>query len=274
MAPRLIRKPPFSLLLWLCAILLAGVVFAAPLRADEPAAPAAPATQPAAVPKPGTQVAQNFQTKTGGYQYLFFLPQDYGTDPAKAWPLVLFLHGSGERGTNVEDVKKHGPPKIVEAGKQFTFILVSPQCPSEKHWDAATLEALIEDVQARYHVDPDRIYVTGLSMGGYGTWDLVRHYPDRFAAIVPICGGGDPQSVKAFAHVPVWAFHGEDDPTVPIKRSEEMVDALKAAGDPEVKFTRYPGVGHNSWVKAYQDPELYEWLLSHKRQPAPQGDKK
>jgi predicted peptidase len=261
------------------AALSAVLAFAGSLRADETAQPAtqpaAPSTQPAAsaAPKPGTQTAQSFQTRVG-YEYLFYLPQEYDADQAKVWPLVLFLHGSGERGTNVQDVKKHGPPKLVEAGKQFPFILVSPQCPPGKWWDAYTLDALIDDIAAKYHVDPDRTYVTGLSMGGFGTWDLVRHYPNKFAAIVPVCGGGDPQFVKAYAHVPVWAFHGEDDHTVPIKRSEEMIDALKAAGDPEVKFTRYPGVGHDSWVKAYDDPELYEWLLSHKREPAPQGERK
>ncbi len=257
------------------AILFACVAFAASVRAEDPTQPAVPSTQPAAstAPTPGTQTAQHFETKTG-YEYLLYLPPEYDKAQAKAWPLVLFLHGSGERGTKIEDVKKHGPPKLVGAGRQFPFILISPQCPPGKWWDAATLEALVEDVQAKYHVDPDRVYATGLSMGGFGTWDLVRHYPRKFAAIVPICGGGDPQFVKAYAHVPVWAFHGEEDHTVPIKRSEEMVDALKAAGDPEVKFTHYPGVGHDSWVKAYDDPELYEWLLSHKRQPAPQGEKK
>ena len=256
------------------SVLLVGT-FAAPLRADEPAKPPAPATQPTAnvAPKPGEQTAQHFETKVG-YDYLLYLPGDYDPSQAKAWPLMLFMHGSGERGTDIEVVKKHGPPKLVAAGKQFPFILVSPQCPPNKWWEADTLVALLDDIQAKYHVDPDRIYVTGLSMGGFGTWDLVRHYPDKFAAIVPICGGGDPQFVKRYAHVPVWVFHGEDDHTVPIKRSEEMVDALKNAGDPEVKFTRYPGVGHDSWVKAYDDPELYEWLLSHKRQPAPEGERK
>ena len=206
-------------------------------------------------------------------KYLLYLPQDYDKDAGKAWPLVLFLHGSGERGTDLEAVKKHGPPKLVAEGKQFPFILVSPQCPPEQWWDPFVLKGLLDDVQAKYHVDPDRVYVTGLSMGGFGTWDLARHYPDKFAAIAPICGGGDPQFVQALAHMPAWVFHGEDDPAVPIRRSEEMVDALKKAGDPEVKFTRYPGVGHDSWVKAYNDPELYEWLLSHKREAAPKTGK-
>jgi len=199
-------------------------------------------------------------------KYLLYLPQGYDKNADRAWPLVLFLHGSGERGADLGVVKKHGPPKLVSQGKHFPFILVSPQCPADQSWDPTTLNGLLDDVQAKYHVDPDRVYLTGLSMGGFGAWDLARSYPHKFAAIAPICGGGDPQFVKNIAHIPAWVFHGEDDPVVPIRRSEEMVDALKKAGDREVKFTHYPKVGHDSWVKAYDDPELYQWLLSHKRE--------
>ena len=206
-------------------------------------------------------------------KYLLYLPQDYGKEAGKAWPLVLFLHGSGERGTDLEVVKKHGPPKLVAQGKEFPFILVSPQCPPEQWWDPYVLGGLLDEVQNKYHVDPDRVYCTGLSMGGFGTWDLARAYPGRFAAVVPVCGGGDPMFARSLAHTPVWAFHGEDDPVVPIHRTEEMVDAVKKTGNPEVKFTHYPKVGHDSWVKAYDDPELYEWLLSHKRDAAQKAEK-
>ena len=123
-------------------------------------------------------------------------------------------------------------------------------------------------MRSKYSVDPDRIYLTGLSMGGYGTWQMVTRYPDLFAAIVPICGGGDPNRVQRIAKVPTWVFHGEDDRTVPIKRSEEMVEAMKAAGATDIQFTRYPNTGHDSWTKAYNDPKLYEWLLSHRRTPS------
>jgi predicted peptidase len=254
------------------AVLTAGLALLPLARAADPAEPAQPgrpSTQPTAQPaaQPGGQTAQSFEMKQE-LKYLLYLPQDYGKEANKAWPLVLFLHGSGERGTDLEVVKKHGPPKLVAEGKQFPFILVSPQCPPNQWWDSIVLKGLVDDVQTRCHVDPDRVYVTGLSMGGFGTWDLARHYPQKFAAIAPICGGGDPQFARNLAHMPAWVFHGEDDHTVPIQRSEEMVEALKKAGDTDVKFTRYPGVGHDSWVKAYDDPQLYEWLLSHKRDPA------
>jgi predicted peptidase len=196
--------------------------------------------------------------------YLLFLPEGY--DQAdKRWPLVLFLHGSGESGSDLEKVKIHGPPKIVETKKDFPFILVSPQCPSPRvGWDPATLKALLDDVLANYKVDPERIYLTGLSMGGYGSWRLAAFAPNRFAAVVPICGGGNPADAPRIKHVPIWVFHGAKDKTVPLKNSQEMVDALKAAGA-DVKFTVYPEAGHDSWTATYDNPELWEWLLKQKR---------
>jgi predicted peptidase len=220
-----------------------------------------------APPKPGQQAPQSFETKVA-LNYLLYLPEDYGKEQGKKFPLVLFLHGSGERGSDVKLVAKHGPPKLVAAGKDFPFILVSPQCSAGEGWDPATLKRLLDDVRSKYSVDPDRIYLTGLSMGGFGTWQMAMRYPNLFAAIVPICGGGDANRVKAIAKIPTWVFHGEDDPTVPIKRSEEMVEAMKNAGATDIHFTRYPKTGHDSWTKAYNDPKLYEWLLGHKRTEA------
>jgi predicted peptidase len=197
-------------------------------------------------------------------KYLLYLPKDY--DAKSAWPLMLFLHGAGERGDDLDVVKKHGPPKLIEAGKEFPFIVVSPQCSGNRWWEPFDLAALLDEIVAKYKVDRDRIYLTGLSMGGFGTWALATYQPDRFAAIVPICGGGDPARVRRIKHIPTWVFHGGKDPTVPLAMSEKMVDALKKAGG-DVKFTVYPNAAHDSWTQAYDSPELYDWLLKQKRVP-------
>ena len=194
--------------------------------------------------------------------YLLYLPSDY--DKEKSWPLMLFLHGAGERGDDLELVKKHGPPKLIAAGKDFPFIVVSPQCPKGRWWEPMELVALLDEISGKYKVDPDRIYVTGLSMGGFGSWRLAAYAPERLAAIAPICGGGETYWTKEFAHLPVWAFHGAKDTGVPLERSQAMVDALKRSGG-EPKFTIYPDAGHDSWSAAYDDPELYKWLLAQKR---------
>ena len=204
-------------------------------------------------------------------KYLLYLPKDYEQKPA--WPLLLFLHGSGEKGDDLNLVKKHGPPKLIEEGKEFPFIVVSPQCPSRKSWEPFELSALLDEMVEKYKVDQDRIYVTGLSMGGFGTWALAAHTPNRFAAIVPICGGGDPNRVRRLAHIPVWVFHGAKDPTVPLEMSQKMVEALKKSGG-NPKFTIYPEAGHDSWTEAYNDPQLYEWLLQQKRMPKKPEDSK
>jgi predicted peptidase len=195
--------------------------------------------------------------------YLLYLPEGYDKN-GKSWPLLLFLHGAGESGNDLAKIKKHGPPKLIEAGKDFPFIVVSPQ--SERFgWDPQTLNALLDDIVAHYKVDQDRIYVTGLSMGGFGTWALAAAHPDRFAAIVPICGGGNRSDARRLKDLPIWVFHGAKDKTVPPSRSESMVKALKAAGAPEVRFTLYPEAGHDSWTETYDNPEVYQWLLQHSR---------
>jgi predicted peptidase len=227
---------------------------------------------PAAEPQVG-QHAQKFE-KAPNFKldYLLYLPADYNKEADKKWPLMLFLHGSGERGMDVNKVKVHGPPKIVEAEPDSAlakqFIVVSPQCPEGRWWKTDELSALLDEVQAKYHVDVDRVYLTGLSMGGFGTWDLASKTPERFAAIVPMCGGGTPSSADRLKSIPIWVFHGDADKSVPVKRSEEMVAALKAVGA-DVKFTEYPGVGHDCWTQSYANPELYTWLLSHKRGEKP-----
>jgi predicted peptidase len=199
-------------------------------------------------------------------KYLLYLPQDY--DVQDNWPLLLFLHGGGERGDDLEQLKIHGPPKLIAAGKQFPMIIVSPQCPKDERWQSVTLLALLDDLCEKYKVDQDRIYLSGLSMGGFALWGLAFDAPDRFAALAPICGGGEPASAKDIKHVAVWAFHGELDEGVPLRRTLEMIDALKNEGA-EPKLTVLPGVGHISWPAVYDDPAFYDWLLAQKRQPNP-----
>jgi len=205
-------------------------------------------------------------TKAVDLDYLLFLPQGYGRDPEKKWPLMLFLHGAGERGDRLELVKKHGPPKLVEQQPDFPFIVVSPQCPAGSWWPDKLddLSALLDEVEADYAVDSHRIYLTGLSMGGYGTWSLAQDQPERFAAIVPICGGGSRALARRLKDLPVWVFHGAQDKTVPPEESEKMVAAIERAGG-SPRLTIYPDAGHDSWTETYDNPELYEWLLSNVR---------
>jgi predicted peptidase len=200
--------------------------------------------------------------------YLLYLPTDY--DKKASSPLLLFLHGAGERGDNLDLVKMHGPPKLIEEGKSFPFIVVSPQCPKNRWWPSQVVQltALVDEIVAKYKVDQDRIYVTGLSMGGFGTWSLAAYTPERFAAIVPICGGGDVIMTRFMPHLPVWAFHGAKDPVVPVRRSEQMIEALKKRND-QVKLTIYPDALHDSWTATYSNPDVYDWLLQQKRKPKP-----
>jgi len=195
--------------------------------------------------------------------YLIYLPEDYRTHK-RVWPLVLFLHGAGERGANIELVKRHGPPKLAAAGRQFPFILVSPQCPVDEYWSVSVLKALLDRILAKYRVDRSRIYLTGISMGGNGTWRMAMAYPDLFAALAPVCGWGDSTRVAPLTAIPVWAFHGRKDQVVAFERGESMVTALTAAGG-NVKFTVYPEAGHDSWTETYDNPELYGWLMEQKK---------
>src|SRR5262249_54165111 len=154
-------------------------------------------------------------------------------------------HGAGERGDDLQLVKKHGPPKLIDEGKDFPFVVISPQSPKERSWRPHELMALVDEIVARRKIDQDRIYVTGLSMGGFGTWALAAYSPDRFAAIAPICGGGDTSAARRLTKVPVWAFHGAKDAVVPLKRSEDMVEAVKNSGG-DARLTVYPDANHDS----------------------------
>lgn len=195
-------------------------------------------------------------------EYLLYLPDGYESDTTKKWPLMLFLHGAGEQGTDLSKVKKHGPAMHVDQGKKYPFILVSPQ--AQRGWKSEMLYNLLVSISKEKRVDPDRIYLSGLSMGGFGTWDLAIKHPELFAAIVPICGGGDSKDIWKLRHMPVWCFHGAKDEIVPLVSSEKMVNALKKYNS-NVQFTVYPDVWHDSWVKAYEDPNLYQWLSKQEK---------
>lgn len=216
-------------------------------------------------PPAPAQQAKTFEQKittTAKLNYLLSLPADYEKSK-DSWPLVLFLHGAGESGSDLNKVKIHGPPKLVETRGPFPFILVSPQSPG-RGWNPEVLNALVDSLIKEHRVDKNRVYLTGLSMGGYGSWTLAAAYPDKFAALAPICGGGNPADASKLARLPIWVFHGAKDSVVPLKRSEEMVDALKAAGG-NPKFTVYPEAQHDSWTETYDNPEFYQWLLAQKR---------
>lgn len=208
------------------------------------------------------QTTHNFQkeiTKTLTANYLLYLPKDYAESENK-FPLVLFLHGAGERGTDLEKVKTHGLPKLINEGKEFPFIVVSPQCSEDKVWSTDILSALLDEIETNYLVDKNRIYVTGLSMGGNGTWSLAIAQPKRFAAIAPVCGWNMPSDACRLKDMAIWVFHGAKDNVIPIESSEFMVERLKSCGS-DVKFTIYPEANHNSWTETYNNEELYKWFL-------------
>jgi predicted peptidase len=228
--------------------------------------------------------------KTVGYRYLLHVPDEAAYAPRKRWPLLLFLHGIGERGAAPWAVAKNGPPRLL-AGRAKrrgafrrhsdaaadllaeNFIVVSPQCARGETWDADTLLALLDEVSATQRVDPRRVYLTGLSMGGFGTWALAIRNPERFAAAVPVCGGGlgvnamalSPRKKSVLRRLPFWAFHGAKDRIVPLAASASMVAAMKENGVKQVRFTVYPEAGHDSWTATYANRKLYEWLLAQRR---------
>lgn len=207
-------------------------------------------------------------------KYLLFLPDNYKPAGTNRWPAILFLHGIGESGTNVWVTTVHGPIKFIEKHPDFPFILISPQCPVEQKWDDQIVLKILDEVEDRYAIDTNRIYLTGLSMGGYGVWSLATTYPERFAAVAPISGGGDTLGfiictstgrAKFLKNLPFWAFHGAKDTTVSVSESERMINALKNFGCADVKLTIYPEAKHDAWTRTYDNPELYEWFLEHDR---------
>lgn len=219
------------------------------------------------------QHAQSFSAtiqKKVELQYLLFLPKSYSASSETRWPLIVFLHGAGERGTNVQLVAVHGPPKLVGQNPDFPFVVLSPQCPEGSTWSLETLNALLDNVLAHHAIDPKRVYLTGLSMGGFGSWAWAAANPGRFAAVAPICGGGEPLPVRlasgtrreTLKRLPIWAFHGAKDNVVALAESQRMVDAYLSIGN-HPQLTVYPDAGHDSWTETYNNPALFEWFRQH-----------
>jgi len=229
---------------------------------------------------------KRFYKNTDGnaWPYRFLKPMDLQKD--QCYPLVILLHGIGERGDDNEAQLKWGAKKFAtdENRAKYPCFLAVPQCPISDFWASAlrdlsrdfkmseeptqalrmTLE-LVGTLQDEFpQIDPDRLYITGLSMGGFGTWEAIQRKPDLFAAAVPICGGGDVSKAALLTKIPIWIFHGSEDQLVNPKWSRDMVEAIRNAGG-NPKYTEYPDVGHHSWVNAYSDPELFRWLFGQKK---------
>jgi predicted peptidase len=217
------------------------------------------------VPSMGQTAQKKMKTSIQAeVNYLMFLPKEYSKEGNPS-PMIVFLHGSGERGNDLDKVKAWGPPSIVEKNPDFPFVVLSPQCPDGQWWNSYLLKGMIDDVLANYNIDKSRIYLTGLSMGGYGAWDLATTYPDYFAALAPICGGGNPSLAFQLKDIPVWVFHGKKDDAVPEQQSAQMVEALKKI-DADVVYTVLPEGGHvDAWVYAYGDAGLFDWFLQHQK---------
>jgi predicted peptidase len=216
-----------------------------------------------------TQVSQHFEAQimqTVRLDYLVYLPPGYGDDPTQRWPLILYLHGAGGRGSDLESVKRNGIPYNLEHGQALPFMVISPQCPADSHWTLhiEALNALLSDVVARYRVDETRVCITGISLGGAGTWMLAGVYPERFAAIAPISARIVPLPLTRLKDLPIWAFHGDTDDLIPVSEAKRTVEALKAIGG-NVNLTIYPDGGHELSAQVYNNSELYEWFLNQKR---------
>lgn len=197
------------------------------------------------------------------YEHVVRVPKEYDADPQARHPLIILLHGSDGSRPDVATVGRNDIAAFADAHPDFPFILVSPACRWREWWSPDDLGALLDEVTKRYRVDADRVYLTGLSMGGFGAWSLAADQPERFAAVVPICGGGDPGDAERMTRLPIWIFHGDADASVPVRLSLDMFTALTAAGG-KPRLTIYGGVDHGSWARTYANPDLYAWLLEHR----------
>lgn len=204
---------------------------------------------------------------TENLQYYLYYPKDYDKNEEEDFGLLLFLHGGGESGAELEEIKKNGPPKLLVEGKEFPFLVLAPQNPHKrKWWNIHAVNQLLDEIVATNRVDPNRIYLTGLSRGGSAAWDLAVQYPKKWAALAVVCG----MAPVPYAHwidkkLPIWVFHGDSDEVIPVAESDAMVSKLKEMGY-DVSYTKYEGVGHNSWSRAYTMDELYEWMENQKRE--------
>ncbi|MER2490483.1 prolyl oligopeptidase family serine peptidase [Catenovulum sediminis] len=195
--------------------------------------------------------------------YLLYKPVDAAQ---KQQALLLFLHGGGEGGDNPQAIKKHGPPKLIAEGKAFPFYVLAPQNPYKNgFWDDQAVYELLQKVIAEHNIDPTKIYLSGMSRGGYGAWRLAMNYPNIFAAMAVVCGASVPKAYAAkVKHIPIKLFHGEKDQVIPVSETIEMYNALTAL-NADVTLTVYPEADHDSWTQTYQEDALYDWFLSHSR---------
>jgi predicted peptidase len=200
-------------------------------------------------------------------RYYLYEAENTHSSPTAKFPLLVFLHGGGESGDNLEMVKTHGIPKLIAEGKTFPFYVLAPLNEGEKKfWDDVLIMNLIDSIIKIYPIDNSRIYLTGMSRGGYGAWRLALNNPGRFAALAVVCGASAPyEYARWITDIPIWVFHGAKDQSISISVSERMVEALKLAGA-EVSFTIYPETGHDAWTETYANPGLYEWFLKQKRE--------
>ena len=201
------------------------------------------------------------------HRYVVYVPRDY--DASKKWPVILFLHGAGERGSEGLSQSDVGIGRAIRfMPDRYPAVVVMPQCLPNQRWSDGMLDMAVKALDKtlmEFSTDVNRLYLTGLSMGGYGSFLLASQGPGRFAAVVPICGGGNPAEMgPKLKDIPMWVFHGDADTAVPVQRSRDMVEAIKNAGSTKVKYTEYPGVPHNSWDKAYSEKEMTDWLFAQK----------
>jgi predicted peptidase len=215
-------------------------------------------------PAPGKQVEQTFKTSDSSeVRYLLYLPEEYTA--GSAMPVMLFLHGRGESNGPLNVVAKWGPPQLVARGEKLPYVIVSPQCPKEDNWSSPTQQSrlieLLDSIVNKFGGNKNRIYLTGLSMGGSGSWRLAADHPKKFAAVVPICGRGKIEDADKLKDLPIWVFCGDQDGV--FKSNQELVDAILKAGSQSVRFTSLENVGHNSWSAAYASPDLYSWFDKH-----------
>ena len=280
LAAKFTMKKKLLILFFLCFFMVSKTVFSHDI----------------AVPTPGKQVVQSIElpastsiwdfgegirnigeprpldkTKMDTLRYWLYLPKDYETQAqADGAPLLLFLHGAGERGDTPEDivkVKVHGPPRLLDNpafAKRVPCVTVSPQCKNGFAWSPAQLMLLLDHIEENYQIDKSRIYVSGISMGSFGTWMCLNEAPQRFAAAVAVCGTAKPEWAERLVDIPIWLFHGDRDILVMLDSLQVMVDAIRSAGGRKILFTVYEGVGHDSWTKTYNNPLIYDWLFQQK----------
>ena len=232
-----------------------------------------------------SETSQRMSRRVGDQQLNYLIQKPATDPPTGGWPLLLFLHGYGECGDNLSKVKKHGPPKLIQQYDELKrCVVISPQCPRDSWWRIETLKVLVDEfIAERDDINPTRVYVTGLSMGGYGIWSFLSRYPEYFTAAIPICGGGNPfnlpanrpgrkrgitneflpDGIRKVTSTPIWTFHGSHDKSVPLIETQQLVQTLRAAGNQNCKFTVYQGAGHvAAWEKAYSNPDTWKWLFA------------